>query len=191
MKIKNLLAAAILIAPLCSLAATIKGTIKFIDHKACVQLEDYKTPFIISANSNGIKKSINSLSSGDYINGEGNVNIINQTVKLVAIKYIGLKKILGAWRSPFSEYFVFKDFNTLNYYTTGATPTSLPPKLNKVIKYHISPNEVKKSWPIIFTDNFSSGSGRIQVVNGLLSLTVFNLTGKKIRTINLLPVNKK
>lgn len=168
-------------------AARIDGIISTTNNQKSLIINGYKTPFVLISDSGLITKSLLGLVNGDFIAGEGKVNYISQTVKLLGIKYVGLHKLLGKWTSLSQETFEFKDYQTLIYTTAQFVDTNpnQPKHSVRTIRYHITANVDNQSWPILFTDNFASGSGRLKIKGDKVYITLFNVSGSKVREIAL------
>lgn len=168
-----------------AIGARIEGVVTVINEQKAIEITGHRTPYYLKSDLVSLRESFSKLKIGDYISGEGKFDVLNQSVKVIGIKYIGLNKLLGKWKSQNLENFHFSDYQTL-YYSTPSSTQSLKPKATRTIRYHITPNIDNKSWPILFTDNFASGTGRVIVHGNKAYITLFNVSGKKVREISLL-----
>ncbi|MEZ4871047.1 MAG: hypothetical protein R2827_02135 [Bdellovibrionales bacterium] len=54
------------------------------------------------------------LKDGDYLSGDGHIEITSVSSTPLSINYVGLKRILGKWVAPNNDIFHFKSFNQLD-----------------------------------------------------------------------------
>ena len=185
MSVFQLIIAFIIFTPSFGWSALIEGELVFIKHFPHLRVSD-SPPLALKTKSDLIAKSLLNLNEGDFLSGEGTLNITDQSIELHAIKYIGLTYILGPWVSSSGEYFIFKDYHTLEY-ISGHDP--LHPDVSRtrsIIYYHIGPINTDFSWPFLFTDNLSSGSGHIIFSNGQIRI-ILSVSGQKSREFILSP----
>lgn len=129
------------------------------------------------------------LKSGDSITAQGSMNADQTRFSISSIDRIGLKDLLGTWKSTRWEIFEFQDFSQLNLYipkVVEAGGVSLA--RTHSLKYVVTPEE-NDAFTIFMTDDSDVRMGFLEIGNNKLKLNVIDShSGNVTESISLSPL---
>jgi hypothetical protein len=132
-------------------------------------------------------KQLAKLNTGDLLSATGTLTQKSHMI-VDSIDFVGLKKLLGLWKSE-ESVFNFKDFSTVQFYSlSDPDPQDAYPS-NKIklynFKYSLGPSS-GDTWKLFFTDDRSVILTSIEFQKNSAKLMVFDSeTGEERGTINL------
>ena len=150
--------------------------------------------FTLNARRN-VSEQLNKLDAGDIISGTGIVNNATDSIELLSIDYVGLKKILGLWFSR-EGLIEFKNFTTLNFYPRQkASGDYLVSKAYLVdyqqqYRYSMTPSNGRE-WTLYLTDKKATSLGTLIVDGNIAVLKIYDSnTGDLVKALRLSRLQK-
>lgn len=146
------------------------------------QTDPEPRPYPLQATSAALNSDLRRLSTGDLIIGTGVIERVapgavngmrHGRVILNAIDTVGLKQILGHWRTPKWQVFEFRDFHHLNLYRAPSASTrSIAPHQ---MTYTLAPAGGDPNlWSIFMADKKGIHIGSLAIGEKSLRLTLFD-----------------
>ncbi len=143
--------------------------------------------YSLFARSRHVMLDLQKLEAGDYLSGEGVVYDGRATIEVTAVKFVGLRKMLGIWRTTDWKVFNFKNFSRLDLYLPDSSISSQPVYLRS-LRYTVAPDN-GDTWSILIVDSRSVDVGSLSVDKDSMRIRVFDpKTGNIAQTIHLSPV---
>ena len=138
-------------------ATKILGLVKHKSNQICLHIAETNKTYKLMAQTAEVQKSLDKLKDGDLISGQGQLKLVNNTIALNSINYVGLKKILGLWISKDQFNYDFKDYENLSLSA---------PILSQAndITYRVTPGD-NDNWSIIFLNSNSVKVGKISFIS--------------------------
>ncbi|MDZ4661896.1 MAG: hypothetical protein SGJ18_09805 [Pseudomonadota bacterium] len=173
-----------------SVASPIYGLLRAADEKFFIVQE--KQIFEITSNSVEVDRDLARLSSGDFVALEGYFNVSQRKVFVNSVDWVGLKRILGSWKTSDKKVVEFQDFTVLmlhNYEHSTFPINQVNTSRNRTqpipMSYRMAPG-VGSSWTLFLSDGKKLHMGRVNLSGHNLAITFFNIdTGKIIKTLKL------
>lgn len=136
------------------------------------------------------QSTLRRLETGDYIQGQGKIS--DQGVEIEALYFIGLKKLLGVWRSQDWELFEFRSFeDLLLYWPTSRTTNHHSPRTPHRIKnysYRLAPSP-HPHWSMLLVDKDSVDVARVLFLDNQLYVELMDRkNGSTVHTFHLSPI---
>lgn len=160
------------------------------DSSLQLKIQSSDQTFSIQASAD-VDSILNGLKEGSLIIGTGRIMPIERKVQIDAVQTVGLKELLGKWRSTTAEIFEFKSFSKLMRYAPNSNVEgSAPGPRSKVenFDYALSPDR-DKSFSIFMSDTeMRMLVGTLHFVDHTILLTVYDSqTGLEAEKISLSP----
>ncbi|MCB0365573.1 MAG: hypothetical protein H6624_04070 [Bdellovibrionaceae bacterium] len=175
-----------LAAPLAGASVSIEGVVRRQDNILLIQLAETGVEHQIFTRNPHVMDDLRSLETGDYLSGKGWVYGINGTVEMTTVEFVGLKKLLGIWRTPSWEVFDFKNFSRLDLYEPTNSKTLNVVQLRS-LRYTVAPDG-GHAWSILIVDSNSVDVGSLSVSQEAIRIDLFDpQTGDVAKTIQLKP----
>tara|TARA_B100000749_G_scaffold280875_1_gene279592 strand:- start:42381 stop:42986 length:606 start_codon:yes stop_codon:yes gene_type:complete len=165
-----------------SSAATLSGIISFNEQRQpMLQLEDDGQKLYLSTPYPSVKRGLELLHEGDYLQGDGRIEIATGRIKLFSIESVGLKRILGEWIADNNDIYHFKSFKNLSVKVNrgNPSPTTIlrrrPAEQSGDVDYQLAVKSENSGWPMIFAGPDGTGAGEIEVLNAdTLRISIFD-----------------
>jgi hypothetical protein len=173
-------------------AEHIEGLIDVKYNQIMLRLSQLGKSYPIYCETHELMADLEKLSTGDLLVGTGELHADKQVVVLQSIDMVGLRRLLGTWRTVHSEVFEFKDFNRLHVYPSDfrktmtlkslskdflerpAIPDSFFTHLQK-LNYTLAPDSNSQSrWSIFMADHQSVRIGSLMIHPTMVKLTVYD-----------------
>lgn len=169
-------------------ATPISGILRKGASSLYVILDGKSERYLLTTKSPETASALKKLTSGDLIVGDGNVDIENGTVELIALDYVGLKKLLGVWYNS-KSVMNFKNYTDLSVYPVSKildarrpSGVSLP---STDIRYSMAPYQGNQ-WAIFLSNSTATIFATIEVFRDKAKLFIYdNQTGQPTDTIIL------
>jgi hypothetical protein len=119
------------------------------------------------------------------------VNEADGTVRLDAIESLGLRELLGSWRTDRWEVYEFRDFSRMNLYvpTQSSSGQRIPLSKAREYNYVLAPEQGAR-YSIFLSDDRSVTVGSIEVKENKINFTVYDSkTGEISENISLSPLS--
>lgn len=144
------------------------------------------TIFKLQAGSEEVDAQLNNLKSFDAVRGVGKI-VNKKTLLLEYIDYVGLKKLLGNWKSVESLYY-FSSFEDLTIHSISSCDTATQ---KTKLKYILTPS-IDSQWKLFVTNNKDVSVANLDFISdNEAQITFFHdLSGEPIKTIFLNKVIK-
>lgn len=170
-------------------AETLRGKLEFRGPAVFIKTEKYAT-LEISVQKPELLDQLRRLNDGDLLIGVATVESAKHLAHLESISFVGLKDLLGFWRTERWEVFEFQNFNRLILYKFTKIPKNLTPSvMPKELKYTLAPEQGRR-WSIFMSDDQNIHIGSLELEEKRVSLTIINPnTGLPTENISLLPVS--
>jgi hypothetical protein len=176
----------------CSFTAfgsAVEGLIQADDSATYLVVWPEKTKYLLSPVTSGIREEVRRLQTGDYVSGSGRIDNDKRIIALDLINVVGLKKLLGIWRTADWNVFEFRDFSRLYLYARFQGSSSLSHFEKRNLSYTLAP-EASGSWSIFLSDNRTVHVGTLSINDRDVHLEVFDVdTGDVRENIQLFPMS--
>lgn len=171
-------------------ASPIYGLLSVANDKLMLIQENQR--FEIASASIDVDRDLARLSSGDFVALEGFYNISQKKIIVNSVDWVGLKKVLGHWKTADKKIIEFRDYTTLmlhNYLRDGfPVKHSVKPRTRDQsieMNYRMAPG-VGSSWTLFISDGKKLHMGRMNLAGANISIGFFDIeTGKIIKTLKL------
>lgn len=133
------------------------------------------------------------LKTGDQLVVQGDVSTDQKSVSVTSIDRIGLRELLGAWRSSRWQVFEFKDFSKLDLYVPKMNEDHGSVSLSKTnsLQYVIAPDSEDR-FSIFMTDNRNVRMGFLELRPNQVNLSFTDSqTGEVTENLSLSPLRLK
>jgi hypothetical protein len=176
-------------------ADTLSGTLEFkplIENEGFdiyLSMKSQPHPLKIVAANPSIKSDLRRLKAGDFIIAQGSI-AGSDSVTLDAIESVGLQKLLGSWHTADWQIYEFRDFNRLLLYRIEKPHPARASRFAgpREYRYVLAP-ETGSRFSIFLSDNTDVHAGSLELLDGRLTITVFNNeTGDIAENISLSPL---
>ncbi len=182
-------------------ADAIRAKLEVLNNQLYIQTAKCPQKLRVISDSRAITEALTELQNGDFLVGTGTTQAGCTALKLESIDLVGLKNLLGAWRTAEWDVYDFKDFNNLLLYslappnaTMTATMTatmSAPFGPTRYLSYTLAPEHGKR-WSIFMADKQDVHIGTIEMTDTAVTLTLFDAnTGLPSQKLSLLPISVK
>lgn len=142
--------------------------------------------YTIETNTTDVQDSLNRLSEGDYITGNGFVDENNKKIRIDSIQYVGLRRLLGPWKSD-EGLMVFKDFTTMRFFPNYTDQPQGVEATNhqQEFRYSLSPSN-SGAWILFLSDSKSTTFATVEFDSANILLKIFESeSGNILRTLIL------
>lgn len=141
-----------------------------------------------------ILSDLRKLSSGDFVVGRGTIQVQQKTARLESIETLGLRQLLGSWKSSRWEVYEFRDFNRMTLYIPAVRNYSLaiavPLKKAQEFSYFLAPEQDNRYSIFLMAEDKTITTGSIEVQDGRIQLSVIDSqTGEIRENISLSPLS--
>lgn len=134
-----------------------------------------------------VSKDISRLTSGDFLQGQGHINEATEELYLTSVHFVGLRQMLGTWRTEMWQLFEFSDFSRLKLYIPIVSDKDILFPV-KEITYSVAPDS-KSGWSILMSDRDSVDIGKLEISKTTLRIILLDeISGKPTQTIELEPL---
>ncbi len=156
---------------------------------------------ILNPHDQHVGRDLNRLRVGDFLSGYGFYNPTTNTLDLQTIETVGLKTLLGRWKTRDGQVFEFRTFTELLHYKSVITEwvnyakslmgTSTNLK-SRELSYALAPDSAKNRWAIFVADKQSLLIGYVHFSSrGILLTLIDPNTGRAIQKFVLRPMYSK
>ncbi|MCC7405378.1 MAG: hypothetical protein IT288_13350 [Bdellovibrionales bacterium] len=179
--------AALLLAPISKAVTSFEGVVSRVEQTGTyLKVSGLGKEYLVYTRNTHVMNDLRALEAGDYLSAKGLFNYNNSQVEITAIEFVGLKKLLGLWRTGKWEIFDFKNFSNLDLYQPARTRTLNTVELRN-LRYTVAPLN-GPTWSIYIVDSNSVDVGSLNVTGNSIQIQLFDPdTGAVARTINLTP----
>lgn len=141
-----------------------------------VRFEHVAGLFTLRGDSQVLAAHLLKLKPGDVVIGNASVDWTNQRATLHALDTVGLKDVIGLWRTAKSHLFEFRDFQNLNFYVLTDSPSSTwhSTAPARRFQYTLAPDLGKPTWSIFMADRISVQIGSLRIQQNRMILTIYN-----------------
>jgi hypothetical protein len=140
----------------------------------------------IAAQNPDVQDSLDRLSNGDFIAGNGTLDTANKKLSIKSIDYVGLRKLLGPWIGT-EGTLLFKDFSTMRF-TPRFFDINLDSRLTnyqKEFRYSLTPSDGNE-WGLFLSDDKSTTFATVEFTKNKVIIKIFESeSGKIVRTLKL------
>lgn len=172
-----------------AIASPIYGLVQTINQR--LYLRQNEDLYLIQAGSEDVANDLVRLSGGDFISFEGYFNPSKKAVRVQSIDWVGLKKLIGYWRSRENISLEFRDFTRLIVYDANVNDVFVRlynknlTRTTSLLNYRIAPG-VGNTWSLFLSDEKIVKVGRLTVNGDTATINFFDSnTGKVIKTVLL------
>lgn len=116
-----------------------------------LRLDPFSPPLRIEARGH-VQETLSTLASGSYVVGRGEIAPDQKSVRIDAVQTIGLREVLGVWKSSQNEVFEFRSFNRLFRYRSVQRDGATHLQLQQKFEYALTP-DAGQAYSIFITDN--------------------------------------
>lgn len=140
-------------------------------------LNDLNSKYHLKPSTILIEKDLNKLNSGDFLRvyGEKELNVF----KIESISFVGLKSLIGLWKTLSGDIFYFYDFSKASICTQQIS-LNVNKKLSCIRKeyiYRIVPG-IGSTWSIFLAQNENIKIGTLIIKPVKAELTIYNEFGE-------------
>jgi hypothetical protein len=152
--------------------------------------------YVVQASSMEVLLHIKKLNPGDEITASGDKNLIDCSVVLETIDYVGLRRLLGMWLSN-EALIKVKDFKSLSFYplerasSLGSTfrpyglSTPSEPATAVDYTYSLTPSEGKE-WVLFLSDSTKTLFATISLSKGSALMKIYDSeSGVVLKTLRM------
>lgn len=170
-------------------AQPIAGVVSYEKNQLYITGDAFCSRYSLTAQTFEAFAHLKKLSVGDEITATGDKNLVDCSVSIASIDYVGLRRLLGMWLS--SEALIkVKDFKTLSFYPLDHSPTGTmgvtaisPYPVDYV--YSLTPSEGKE-WVLFLSDSKKTLFATISVSKGSAIMRIYDSeNGTVIKTLRL------
>lgn len=178
-----------------TLSESIQGVINMRGDQAFIRIRQAREPMPLHGMTQDLVVDLQKMREGDFIVGRGEILTDRKIIALESIETVGLRQILGTWRSANWNVFEFKDFNRLTLYTAQAAPAHSTPRVTakRQMSYTLAPGN-GDSWSIFMADKQGVQIGELRFGTGArrMNMTLYDYdTGRITQRLELAPVARK
>ena len=171
---------------------SIQGVIGLRAGQAYIRLTNFREALQLHGVTRELVADLQRLGDGDFIVGRGQILKDRRVVALESIDTVGLRQILGTWRTENWNVYDFRDFNRLFLYvprSATASSTTLAP--TRQLTYTLAPNARENEWSIFMADKKGVVIGEMHLRNRSMSLTLYDpKTGRVHQQLELAPFRR-
>ncbi|MCB0385884.1 MAG: hypothetical protein KDD43_10870 [Bdellovibrionales bacterium] len=173
-------------APLVVASVSVEGSVRRQDNVLIIQLASTGKEYQVFTRNPHVMDDLSKLETGDYVSGKGWIYAVNGTLEMTTVEFVGLKKLLGIWRTSTWEVFDFKNFSRLDLYEPSTTKALNVIQLRS-LRYTVAPDG-GSAWSILIVDSNSVDVGSLSVSPESIQIDLFDpQTGDVAKTIQLKP----
>lgn len=175
----------IYLTPISVYAAPIEAIIVWQNQTLHLRVEGYPQSLLLQRTPSAVKEQLLHLQTGDKIMGDGEILWPQKTINLNSISSVGLKSLLGFWKTNSWDIFEFENFQVLNLY--------LSKNLLDQSRYRYSLSPTKQgTYSILLVNQSSIDIGRLTLEEDQKQLRIEIIdqeTGQAERIMTLSPLN--
>jgi len=149
--------------------ATIEGSLVWNAQQPWIRLDRSRAMFRLQGLDKATEASIRRLKSGDHLVGHGQIITAERLIRLESIDLVGLRTVLGVWRSNNQQVFNFRTFTRLSVSSAATNFDSKP----REFQYSLAPASVGSAWSILLADHLGVRVGAVEVRRDRLRLTIY------------------
>jgi hypothetical protein len=170
MKLLLLITPLIIAAQAHAQSTTVEGILKTLSGVKFLQLKNSQILPLHPGNEQ-TSQELDRIQEGDFLFGIGNVDFSARKVHLYSIEKVGLKKLLGSWRSDQGGIFAFKSFSQVVLFEQQLQPHSINDAAlpGHRLRYHVSPS-TGSSWSIFLVGRNEVLVGRFRFFGDRLKM---------------------
>ncbi|MCM2282261.1 MAG: hypothetical protein NDI61_10490 [Bdellovibrionaceae bacterium] len=162
-------------------------------NQAFIRLRQTREALPVYGMTQELVADLQKMQDGDFIVGRGEVLTDRRMVALESIDTVGLRQILGAWRTANWNVFEFKDFNNvILYFPDAAVSTSPRATSRRQMSYTLAPGS-GENWSIFMADRQGIHIGELQFAAGArrINMTLYDSeTGRVHQRLELAPYRR-
>jgi hypothetical protein len=154
------------VTPFAVSAETFSGIVKRSNYK--VELLTPSKRFSLFASNSLVARDLGKLSTGDYLQGYGDVR--SSYISVESVDFVGLRSLIGRWQSDDDTILRIANFRQMQVFSPSrALPTSYDPPLN--VEYAITPQD-STFWSILMNTRSEVQTGAVRIDDDQFTLIV-------------------
>jgi hypothetical protein len=153
--------------------------------------KSWPQPLKIVVSTPTLNVDLGNLKDGDFLVARGLASPSEGTVRVDAIESLGLRELLGSWRTDRWEVYEFRDFNRMNLYvpTRANNGQRVPLSMAREFNYVLAPEQGAR-YSIFLSDDRTVTVGTIEVQENKINFIVYDSkTGEVSQNISLSPLS--
>ncbi len=190
--------ACILVASIPSAAEAVNGSIQGIisvrGDQVYLRVRQFREPLPVHGMTPNLAVDLQKMRDGDFLTGHGQILTSRKMVALESIDTVGLKQILGIWRTVHWDVFEFRDFSRVVLYAPnpGNRADRITPRLapTRQMNYTLAPSS-GDNWSIFMADKDGIQLGELQFGARSMNMTLYDsATGRVNQKFELAPIRR-
>jgi len=165
---------------------SISGQVVSQGDQVIIQLDGTSSTYTLIPQSTDVTTSLARLNIGDEVYGTGQIDDFSDSIQLQSLDYVGLKGLLGTWRSP-EGLMEVKDFSNLSFHPSK-DDTALGgdnSRDNVNYKYSLAPAD-NSEWVVFLSIPTKTTFATVELADTLATLKIYDAnTGAIKSTLHL------